>query len=54
MASNQNVLLLVAVLFGTLYGAITGIGTWMGTGSVVFYIILAVAILGLQYLIGLL
>lgn len=44
--------LLVAVLFGILYGAITGIGTWRGVGSAVFYIILAVAILGLQYLIG--
>jgi hypothetical protein len=42
----------VAVLFGILYGAITGIGTWMGAGSVVFYIILTFVILGLQYLIG--
>jgi len=44
--------LLVAVLFAILYGAITGIGTWMGAGSAVFYIVLAFGFLGLQYLIG--
>jgi len=44
--------LLVAVLFGILYGAITGVGTWMGVGSAVFYIILVFIFLGVQYLIG--
>jgi len=44
--------LLVAVMFGILYGAITGIGAWMGAGSAVSYIILAFIFLGIQYLIG--
>ena len=43
---------LVAVLFGILYGAFTGIGTWMGAGSAVSYIILALVFLSIQYLIG--
>ena len=49
---QTRMFLLVAVLFGILYGAITGIGTWAGAGSAVFYIILAFAFLGIQYLIG--
>jgi heat shock protein HtpX len=44
--------LLVAALLGILYGVITGIGTWMGAGSTVTYIILAFVFLGIQYLIG--
>jgi len=44
--------LLIAVMFGILYGAITGIGTWMGEGSAVSYIVLAFVFLGIQYLIG--
>jgi len=44
--------LLIAVLFGILYGVITGIGTWIGGGSVVVYIVIALAFLGFQYLIG--
>ncbi len=44
--------LLVAVLFGILYGVIVGIGTWLGIGGVVSYLILAFAFMGLQYLIG--
>jgi len=44
--------LLVAVLFGILYGVITGIGTRMGAGGVIPYIIIAFALLGIQYLIG--
>lgn len=43
---------LIAILFGILYGAITGIGTWMGAGSAVIYIIIAVVFLSLQYLIS--
>jgi heat shock protein HtpX len=44
--------LLVAVLFGILYGVIVGIGTWMGAGSAVTYVIIGVAFLGFQYLIS--
>jgi heat shock protein HtpX len=44
--------LLVALLFGILYGVITGIGIWTGAGNVYFYIILAFAFIGLQYLVG--
>jgi len=44
--------LLVAVMFGILYGVITGIGTWIGAGGMVFYIVLALIILGIQYLVS--
>jgi len=44
--------LLVAVLFGILYGVITVIGTILGAGGLVFYIGIAFAMLGLQYMIG--
>ena len=44
--------LLVALLFGILYGVIVGIGTWMGKGSAIPYLILAFAFLAIQYLIG--
>jgi len=44
--------LLVAVLFGILYGIITAIGTYLGIGGVVPYIVLAFVFLGIQYLIG--
>jgi heat shock protein HtpX len=43
---------LVAVLFGILYGVITAVGTWLGAGNAVFYIILAFVFLGIQYLIS--
>ena len=49
---QTRMFLLVAVLFGILYGAIVGIGTWMGAGSAVTYIIIGCGILGFQYLIG--
>ena len=44
--------LLVAAMFGILYGVITGVGTWMGAGSAVLYIILAFVFLGIQYAIS--
>lgn len=44
--------LLVVLMFGILYGVITGIGNLMGVGSVSSYIILAVLLMGFQYLIG--
>ncbi len=49
---QTRMFLLVAVLFGILYGVIVGIGTWMGAGNAVSYIILAFVFLGIQYLIG--
>ncbi len=49
---QTRMFLLVAVLFGILYGVIIGIGTWMGVGSAISYIILAFVFLGIQYLIG--
>jgi len=49
---QTRMFLLIIVLFGILYGVITGIGTWMGAGSAVFYIGLALVILGIQYLVG--
>ena len=49
---QTRMFLLVAVLFSILYGVITGIGTWMGAGGVMPYIILAFVFIGIQYLIG--
>ncbi|MFQ5796397.1 MAG: zinc metalloprotease HtpX [Candidatus Bipolaricaulia bacterium] len=45
-------MLLVALLLGILYGVITALGVASGTGSAVTYIIIALAFLGFQYLIG--
>jgi heat shock protein HtpX len=44
--------LLIALMFGILYGVLVGLGTWMGWGGALTYIIMAVVILGLQYLIS--
>ncbi len=44
--------LLIAVMFGILYGVIVGIGTLMGVGGVLSYVIMAFIIIGLQYLIS--
>ncbi len=44
--------LLMAAMFGILYGVIVGIGTFMGVGSVLLYIILAAAFTFFQFLIG--
>ncbi len=49
---QTRMFLLIAVMFGILYGVITGLGTWMGAGSALIYIILAFVFLGIQYLIG--
>ncbi len=49
---HTRMLLLVAILFGILYGAITAIGIWTGTGSAVSYLVLAFVFMGIQYLIG--
>lgn len=44
--------LLVALMFGILYGVITGIGSYLGIGNIVSYIILTVLFMGLQYWFG--
>jgi heat shock protein HtpX len=44
--------LLVAVLFGILYGVIVGVGSLLGVGGVIPYLLLAFAFLGIQYLLG--
>lgn len=44
--------LLIFVMFAILYGVVVGIGTWMGAGNALFYLISALVIIGLQYLIG--
>jgi heat shock protein HtpX len=44
--------LLVALMFGILYGVLVALGNWMGWGGTLTYIIMAVGILGLQYLIS--
>jgi heat shock protein HtpX len=49
---QTRMFLLIAVMFGILYGVIVGVGTWMGKGSVLTYLILAFVFLGIQYLIG--
>lgn len=49
---QTRMFLLVALLFGILYGVIVGIGTLMGAGSAVSYLVLAFVFLGIQYLIG--
>lgn len=52
MGLQTKMWLLVVVMFGILYGVITGIGTYTGVGNAASYIILAVLIMGFQYLIG--
>ncbi len=49
---QTRMFLLLAVLFAILYAVIVGVGTWMGSGSAVSYIVLAFVFLGIQYLIG--
>jgi len=49
---QTRMFLLVAVLFGILYGVIVRLGTWMGAGNAVSYILLAFIFLGIQYLIS--
>ncbi len=52
MGLQTRMFLLVALLFGILYGVIVAIGTWMGAGNAVSYLVLAFVFLGFQYLIG--
>ena len=52
MGLQTKMWLLVVLMFGILYGVLTGIGTYAGVGNAAIYIILAVVIMGFQYLIG--
>jgi len=49
---QTRMFILVALLFGILYGAIVTIGSLMGVGGAISYLIMALFVLGLQYLIG--
>lgn len=44
--------LLMIVMFAILYGVIVAVGTWMGAGGALFYLIAALLVTGLQYLIS--
>jgi len=44
--------LLIALLFGILYGVIAGLGTLMGAGSAISYLIIGFVFLGIQYLVS--
>jgi heat shock protein HtpX len=44
--------LLVILLFAILYGVMVAVGSLMGVGSAMSYLIMAFVVLGLQYLIG--
>jgi heat shock protein HtpX len=44
--------LLVALLFGIVYGVIVGVGTYLGVGGAIPYLILALVFIGIQYLIA--
>jgi heat shock protein HtpX len=44
--------LLIAVMFGILYGVLLALGSIMGWGGTIPYVIIAFAIVGLQYLIS--
>lgn len=52
MGLQMRMWLLVVLMFAILYGVITGIGTWIGAGNALFYLILALVFIGFQYLIG--
>jgi heat shock protein HtpX len=49
---QMRMYLLIAVLFGILYGALVIIGSAMGWGGALTYIIMALAIMGIQYLVS--
>jgi len=52
MGLQTKMWFLVILMFGILYGVLTGIGTYAGVGNAAIYIILAVLLMGFQYLIG--
>jgi heat shock protein HtpX len=52
MGLQTRMYLLIAVMFGILYGIIVGVGTAIGVGGALSYIILALVLVGVQYLIS--
>jgi len=52
MGLQTRMWLLIALLFAILYGVITGIGSYLGAGGAVTYMVMACLFLGFQYLIG--
>ncbi|MBE0478194.1 M48 family metalloprotease [Candidatus Aerophobetes bacterium] len=44
--------LLVSLMFGLLYAVITGVGSYLGVGNALFYVVLAGFFMGIQYLVG--
>lgn len=52
MGLKTRMWLLVALMFGILYGIMVMIGSLMGAGNSLFYLILAFVFMGIQYLIG--
>ena len=52
MGLQTRMFLLIAVMFAVLYGVITLVGTLMGMGSALVYIIIALGFILLQYLIS--
>lgn len=52
MGLQTKMWLLVALLFAILYGVVAGVGTYLGAGGAITYIVLALLFLGFQYLIG--
>jgi heat shock protein HtpX len=49
---QTRMFLLIALMFGILYGVIVAIGSLIGIGGAVSYLVLALIIVGLQYLIS--
>lgn len=52
MGLQTKMWLLVVLMFAIVYGVLTGIGSYLGVGNATSYIILAVLLMGFQYLIG--
>lgn len=52
MNLQMKMWILVIIMFAILYGIITGIGVYIGAGNVITYLVLAIGITFLQYLLG--
>jgi heat shock protein HtpX len=52
MSLQLRMWILITLMFAILYGVIAGIGTYLGAGNIMVYIIMAIGITLFQYLIG--
>lgn len=52
MSLQLRMWILITLMFAILYGVIVGIGTYLGAGNLVTYLIMAIGITVFQYLIG--